>query len=171
MILLCGRICWSGFILITKASLYLSPFTGLFCVYLNCLRLFEGFNDILQRKNSPVENGYRHLGPNRARTKPVFHILFFHFQIRSKYWTLSNQSFSVHPIHINNQFKLNVIYEMHSGDGIHLFLRKQSFLWTIWLSMTADSSGKNTVLLWTIWLSMTADVFAVIWHIVVHLYR
>ena len=33
------------------------------------------------RMNSPGEKGYRHLGPNRARTKPVFSVLYFHFQI------------------------------------------------------------------------------------------
>ena len=37
----------------------------------------------------------------------------------------------MHPIHINNALKLNVIYSIHSGDGIHSFLRKQSVLGTI----------------------------------------
>ena len=52
------------------------------------------------RKNSPGENGYRQFGPNRARTKPVFSILYFHFQTRLKYKKWSNQSLPEHPIHI-----------------------------------------------------------------------
>ena len=77
--------------------------------------------------NSPGENGYRHFEQNRTRTKPLFHILYFQFQTRSKYLECSNQSFPVHPIHIYNQFKPNVIFSMHSSDGIHSFLHKQSF--------------------------------------------
>ena len=43
----------------------------------------------------------------------------------------TNQSFPVHPIHIHNAFKLNVIYSIHSGDGIHSFLANKVFLGTI----------------------------------------
>ena len=31
----------------------------------------------------------------------------------------------MHPIHIYNDFKDNVIYSVQSGDGIHSFLRKR----------------------------------------------
>ena len=40
---------------------------------------------------------------------------------------LSNQTFPVLPIHIYDKFKLNVIYSIHSGKGVHSFLRKQRF--------------------------------------------
>ena len=53
-----------------------------------------------ERKNSPREDGYHHLGRNRAGTKLFFHIIYYHFQTR-----LSNHSFTVVPIHIDNVFK------------------------------------------------------------------
>ena len=36
------------------------------------------------RKKSPIVNGYHHFGQSLAGTKLVFHILYFHFQTKSK---------------------------------------------------------------------------------------
>ena len=77
------------------------------------------------RHKSSGENGYHHLRPIRTLTKQIFRILYFHFQTRSNYLKWSNQSFPVDPLHIDNESKLNIIYAMHSGDGIHSFQRKQ----------------------------------------------
>ena len=79
------------------------------------------------RKNSPRENCYLHFGQN-VWDKTGFSHPHFHFQTKSKYQVLSNQSFPVHPIHMYNEFKFNVIYSMHSSEGIHSFCRKQRFL-------------------------------------------
>ena len=50
---------------------------------------------------------------------------------------LAFSTFTVHPIHIYNDF--NVIYSMHSGDSIHSFLRKQSFVRAYLFSRSAWS--------------------------------
>ena len=40
----------------------------------------------------------------------------------------SNQSFQVYPMHIYNEFKLNVIYSMHSVEGIYFCANKGFFM-------------------------------------------
>ena len=53
-------------------------------------------------------------------------VMFSNFTFKQGKST-KNQSFPVHPIHIYDKLKLNVIYSRHSGDGIHSFLRNQRF--------------------------------------------
>ena len=60
----------------------------------------------------------------------------------SKHYNLQNQPFPVDPIHIYNKFKLNVIYSLHSGEGIH-FISAQTKFFRDYLAsaMAADVFG------------------------------